>query len=410
MINQIIFSFVRFICIRIAHNLKKQKTYTRAILREYSLFMPDTKPDTRLLHITSNKEEMYRTEDSIFIRLPPGRSVLSTSWINGGYQEDISGVFNHQPPHHASCSHSLEGGSVEAYMALVAERLGFLPGKSAGLLTAANMKHAAIVVHSFRGVEVTAVVTAGIEVNGGRAGDPASYYQENGKTEMISGTINTILLIGADLPAYSMTKAVITATEAKTAALQELMAQSRYSSGIATGSGTDSIAVIADTTHEKKLTDAGKHSKLGELIGKTVMEATKTALMQQSELSAESQADIMVRLNRFSISEKELWSYATRMNRENRKPAFIRSLQEITKDPALLSGVAAIIHIMDEISGGLLPETAGRDAARIYLRTMPELCGLIPDNELISLLQDECTVGELLQKTIAWIVKMRIPE
>lgn len=371
--------------------------------------MSEPEPSIKLFHTTSNHEEIYRTEDSIFIKLPPGRAVLSTSWINGGYQEGLRGVFNHQPPHHATCSHSLEGGSVEAYMAIVAGRLGFSPKKSAGLLTAAKMKHAAVVTRSFRGVEVTAVVTGGIEVNGGRAGDPASYFQENGNIEMISGTINTLLLIGAHLPAYAMTKAVMTATEAKAAALQELMAQSKYSSGIATGSGTDGIAVIADTTHEKRLTDAGKHSKLGELIGIVVKEATTTALRRQSELSAESQADCMVRLNRFGVKEDDLWVFATRLDGENRKPVFFRSLQQVARDPAILAGVTAIIHIMDEISWGLLPETAGRNAARIYLKGIPEMCGLIPDEELHSLLQNEDPVKELLQKTLAWIIKRRIP-
>ena len=369
--------------------------------------MPETDLERKPLHITSNKEEIYRSEDSIFIRLPPGRNILSTSWMNGGYQEGLIGVFNHQPPHHATCSHSLKGGSVEAYLGLIADGLGFTPQNSAGLLTAAKMKHAAIVTRAFRGVEVTAVITGGIEVNGGRAGDPASYFQENGQIEKISGTINTLLIIGAHLPAYALTKAVTTATEAKTAALQELMAQSKYSTGIATGSGTDGIAIISDTTHEKYLTDAGKHSKLGELIGVVIKEATKKALKQQSELSPESQADIMVRLSRFGIREEEVWNYATRLDGENRRPAFFQSLHQISRDPHLLSGVTAIIHIIDEISWELLPETAGKEAARIYLRVMPEMCGLTPDDELGSLLKEESPIIELLMKTLAWIIKNR---
>jgi len=359
------------------------------------------------LKITSNGEEIFRTEESIYIRLPPGRSVLSTSWVNGGYRENLTGVFNHQPPHHALKSHDLEGGSVEAYLALVSGRLGLDPDKTAGLLTAARMKHAAAVTKAFRGVEVTAVVTAGIEVNGGRAGDPASYFQENGAIEMISGTINTLLLIGADLPEYTMTRAVITATEAKTAVLQELMAPSRYSSGIATGSGTDGIAVVADTTHEKRLTDAGKHAKLGELIGRAIMEATRLALERQSHLSPASQQDIMVRLNRLSIGEEEIWTRASSMSGENRKPLFIRSLRETAKDPALLSAATGVIHIMDEIDWGLLPETAGQTAAKKILCTMPEVCGTKPDEEFLALLGDDEPIVEHLQKTIAWIAKQR---
>lgn len=363
--------------------------------------------DNLPLMITSNGEEIYRTEDSIYIRLPPGRAVLSTSWVNGGSREDLTGVFNHQPPHHATRSHDLEGGSVEAYLALVSGRLGLDPDKTAGLLTAARMKHAAVVTEAFRGVEVTAIVTAGIEVNGGRAGDPASYFQENGTVEMIAGTINILLLIGADLPAYTMARAVITATEAKTAVLQELMAPSRSSSGIATGSGTDGIVVIADTTHEKRLTDAGKHAKLGEMIGRAVMKATRLALERQSHLSPASQRDVLVRLNRLSIHEEDLWTRATRMAGENRKPLFIRCLRETARDPALLASATAVMHIMDEIAWGLLPETAGRAAADRVLSVMPEICGIVPDEEFSFLLGDDEPIREHLPITIAWIAKQR---
>lgn len=363
-----------------------------------------------LLKTTTNHETIYRIDDSIFVHLPPGRLVLSTSHRNGGYQENLTGVFNHQPPHHATSSHELEGGTIDAYLGIVSERLGMDPKKTAGLLTAARMKHAAVVTNSFRGVEVTAMVTAGIEVNGGRVGDPASYFQEDGRIEMIQGTINTILLIGAHLPAYALTRAVITATEAKTAILQELMTQSRYSSGIATGSGTDGIIVVSDSTHEKHLTDAGKHSKLGELIGKTVMEATRQALASQSELSALSQQDILVRLQRFSITEESIWTSATRLDGENRKNAFITSLREIAKDPILLSSVTAVIHIMDEIGWCLLPETAGSTAAGGILMGMPRLCGLEPDDELSHMLHTDDQVAEMLKKTIAWIAKRRIRE
>ena len=76
---------------------------------------------------------------------------------------------------------------------------------------------------------------------------------------------------------------------------------------------------------------------------------------------------------------------------------------------AILAAVTAIIHIMDEISWGLLPETAGRNAVRIYLKGIPELCGLTPDEDLNSILQNEDPVKELLQKTLAWIIKRRIP-
>ena len=361
----------------------------------------------RPLLITSAGDKVYQTENAIIVRLPPGRAVLSTASSHGGYQTNLQAVYNYQPPHHATNSHDLEGGSVEAYLALVAERLGLNPHTSAGLITAARMKHAAFVTESFRGLEVTAIITAGIEVNGGRAGDPASYFQESGKIERVGGTINTILLIGAVLPERTMIRAVITATEAKTAALQELMAQSRYSTGIATGSGTDGIVIIADTTSKNHLTDSGKHSKLGELIGRTVMRGTIQALDQQSGLNAFSQRHIMVRLSRFYITEEEIWKRSTRMVGENRKQPFVSALRDISPEPALVAAIASIIHIHDEIAWGLIPTSAGTETSIAILASIPSIVGLISNEELIKLLKREESVLENLLQTIAWIVKKK---
>ncbi|MDD1723783.1 MAG: adenosylcobinamide amidohydrolase [Methanospirillum sp.] len=356
--------------------------------------------------VTSNGERAFRNESSILVKLPPGRAVLSTARVNGGYREDLEAVFNNKPSHHATKTHELEGGSIEAYLRITAERLGVDPEKTAGIMTAARMKHAAIVTRSFRGVEVTAIITGGIEVNGGRAGDPASYYQESGKIERL-GTINTILVIGAHLPPPTMVRAVITAAEGKTVVLQQLMAPSRYSSGIATGSGTDGIIVITDTTHGITLTDAGKHSKLGELIGQCIIEATTETLKRQSDLTPLTQRDVMVRLDRFSVKEEDIWRRSCVMAGENRRPGFTASLREISREPALVGATAAVLHIHDEISWGLVPDTAGRNAAIKILLSFPPIMGTERFDELVVILSAEENVLENLLKTIAWITKQR---
>ena len=61
------------------------------------------------------------------------------------------------------------------------------------------------------------------------------------------GTINIILYIDGDLAEPLLARALVTCTEAKTAALQELQAGSHYSMGIATGSGTDQTIVVANS-------------------------------------------------------------------------------------------------------------------------------------------------------------------
>mgnify|MGYP000964673777 CR=1 FL=1 len=349
-------------------------------------------------------EKIYRQDRSIVVKLPARRRTLTTSWLNGGYREDLECIINNQIPRGVKKGEELEGGDVSAYLSLLAAKLGFDPLKSTGMLTAANMMNVAIVSKGFRGLEVTAIITGGVEINGGRVGDPASYYQENGSHFPLNGTINIIIVINADLPEYTMSRVIMTATEAKTAALQELMVPSRYSEGIATGSGTDMIAVVCDMTSPLKLTDAGKHSKLGELIGKCVIEATKRALEKQSELTPISQRNMLLRLERFGVDEAYCWNVASHMAGDNRKMRFLKDLRELAVNPLLVAATSAITHLVDEVSWGLLPETSAREAALALIRQLPDILQSNqkpPEN----LLNDYDSILDNLVYMTAWLVK-----
>ena len=63
------------------------------------------------------------------------------------------------------------------HMRLVSKRLALDPDKVSGMGTAASMENAVVETMSFKELTVTAIVTGGIETNGGRAGDPADYYK-----------------------------------------------------------------------------------------------------------------------------------------------------------------------------------------------------------------------------------------
>ncbi len=362
--------------------------------------------ELQLIHETSGKEKIYRSENSIVTKLPKNRNCVTISHLNGGYMEDPDGIFNHHPLHSGKghSAHTLEGGSVPAYLKIVAERLLLDPKRSAGMLTAANMKYAAIINKSFRDLDVTAIVTAGIEVNGGRAGDPASYYEEDSGFHPLNGTINTILIINADLSQSTLIRALMTAVEAKTVAVGQLMAPSRYSHGIATGSGTDQISVISNMESKNHLHDAGKHSKLGELIGKCIIEATTKALSQQSDLNPESQCDILTRLDRFEITVNDLWKIASAVEGDNRKPEFTKELSEIQKNPAGVALTAAILHIVDEISWGLIPESAGKRTALVIMKGYPELMGYrSPDYS--HFFDDRDSIIENWIRLLSWCIK-----
>jgi adenosylcobinamide hydrolase len=324
-----------------------------------------------LIHETSTGEKVLRYRKSIVIQLPGKRNTLTASWINGGYREDIQAIFNHQL--NQKELDYLEKGSVQGFMKKLAENLSLDPDKTSGFLTVADMANMAIVTETYREIEVTAIVTAGIEVNGGRAGDNASYYELNGKYEFRVGTINTILIINSNLSENTLLRSVLTAAEAKAVALQELMAPSKYSNGVATGSGTDNIAVISNMESENVLLTAGKHSKLGELIGKSLIKAIKQALSKQSNLNPKSQCDMLLRLERFGFNQENYWEHVKSTYKNQDKTNFIPILYHFSKNPVVVSLVASILHIVDEINWGLISEPVGKKTAIYLMKTLPSV-------------------------------------
>ena len=76
-----------------------------------------------------------------------------------------------------------------------------------------------------------------------------------------------------------MVQSIVVATEAKTIALQDLDVRSSYNSVLqATGTGTDNIVVASG--EGLKISYAGGHSKMGEMIARAVTKATKEAIVK----------------------------------------------------------------------------------------------------------------------------------
>lgn len=111
---------------------------------------------------------------------------------------------------------------------------------------------------------VCAFVTVGLS-NKARAGEPAP------AAALYPGTINTIVIVNAAMTDSAMVNAVITATEAKAAALQDL-GVTTASGRAATGTTTDAV-VIASAGEGYRREYAGTATRLGHLIGRAVYEA-----------------------------------------------------------------------------------------------------------------------------------------
>ena len=310
-----------------------------------------------IIHTLPSGDELHKYKKTLVLTFTGKRKTLSTSVINGGYRDNMTAVFNNDCKPGAGMACVLKAPTYEEHMKLLSEELGLDPTVTTGMSTAATMENVSIKSMSFRDISVTAIITGGIETNGGRVGDPATWHEENGKSvNTEQGTINIMLFIDADLSEGALTRALVTCTEAKSAAIAELIASSRYSMGIATGSGTDGTVIISNSESSAHLTQAGKHSKLGELIGLTVKAAVKETFLKQSNLCPATQHNILRRIDRFGITEETLWnSYTGELD----KPHFLHKLHTIAKQNEILTYTSLYIHLMDQLMWELIsPEEA----------------------------------------------------
>lgn len=324
-----------------------------------------------LLTTLPTGDPVHRYSKCIVVPFTGKRRVLSTCPLNGGYRDDLTAVLNNDGNPGAGMACTLRAPTYEEHMAIIAEEVGMDPQHTSAMSTAASMENVAIVSESYDGVTVTAVVTGGIEVNGGRVGDPASWQEVDGKAQEIKlGTINIMAFFNVDLTPGALARALVTCTEAKTAAIQELVAPSRYSMGLATGSGTDGTILVANAESPKKLTNAGKHSKFGELIGKSVKQAVKQALSKQSNLNPQRQHQVARRIDRFGLTEQSLWErYAKQAHTLNRAD-FSEAFYQLSHRDEMVTACALYAHLLDELMWELLSPEETWDMAQKLLGIM----------------------------------------
>ena len=349
-------------------------------------------------------DEVLRYDKSLVVRFSGKRKVLSTGPNNGGYRKDMEAVFNNDcSTGEKSCE--MRAATYSEHMKIVAEDdLGLDRDKSTGLSTTVNMDNVSIQTMNYEDFSVTAIVTGSIRTNGGRIGDPAIWHEKSEISYSVPpGTINIILYIDADLSEGALARALVSCTEAKTAAIQELLAPSRYSRGIATGSGTDGTIIICNADSEVLLTNAGKHCKLGEYIGKTVMKAVKEALYRQSGLCPVYQHDVLHRMDRFGVTSDTLWEKYITDNRQGEKRAdkekradeeksteaessankekaqkeklfdwecFMDRLDDLKTESVLVTQTSLYAHLIDQFDWGMLDFNEVQEAAGHILKVI----------------------------------------
>ncbi len=148
-------------------------------------------------------------------------------------------------------------------------------GRFVGMMTSAKMDSFRRVTKAAQGVTIDVLVTVGVS-NAKRAGEPAE-YRLMGEPVTKTGTINLMMLTNAQLTPAAMTEAVMMVTEAKTAVLAQLGVTSPQTGAIATGTGTDAIAVVSGNG-PTQIRFCGKHTLFGELAAQATIEVITQSL------------------------------------------------------------------------------------------------------------------------------------
>jgi adenosylcobinamide amidohydrolase len=318
----------------------------------------------------------------------PHRS-LSTCAIHGGQREDLLAFLNCQTCEGSALhpkAQTLHLLSREAMHLESCREAALEPGTTAQMGTAANMDYVAVREANYEDARVSAIVTAGVEGNAGRAGDPAQWHEGSQgyqAVHAVPGTINIILLFHQSLSPAALARSAVTMTEAKSAALQDLAVGSRYSSGLATGTGTDQFAIASPLALEARFHWTGKHAKLGELVGTTVKEAVLEALRWQNGFEPSRTRSLFHALGRFGLREEAFKGHVERIIQDEGQRKFLQDCTTmLSNDPRCSASAYALAAVLDRQKAGVLPSGSARDAVALQCALLA--CAVSGKNEKFS--------------------------
>ncbi|MCF8032917.1 MAG: adenosylcobinamide amidohydrolase [Desulfarculaceae bacterium] len=276
------------------------------------------------------------TQKTLLIKLKQPCGVLSTL---EGPRQGISWVGNHYlpPPTWLLGGH----GGLAGLRSRVLGVLGLEAGSASLLYTGADMANLAVKRASLDGRTAYALVTAGVRGN-------ALRLAAESKGHLGPGTINILILTNRRLTPRAMARALITATEAKTAALEDLDVRSSYAplKYAATGTGTDNILVVQGQGPVEKLT--GGHSPMGGLIALAVRAGVLEAVERQNRLRAGR--SVFKRLQERRVSLYALAGYQGGSCPSGGVP--LERLEETLLNPRYAALVEAALSLSDAAARG----------------------------------------------------------
>jgi iron complex transport system ATP-binding protein len=301
-----------------------------------------------------------------------GLMALSSAIFNGGFK-NVKAILNVGVPEGYN-DRSLHLDPI-GLITSSAEKLG-LTKDYVAMLTAAKIKNYSLVSKKAGNFSVSVAATAGCS-HGESSGEEMDVQE-------ITGTINIIVLIDGNPTESCMVASLITATEAKSAALRDFDVRSLYTGDSATGSITDSVA-IASTNQGKTIGYGGPASKLGKLVGYCARKAVTQALIKQEPIWANRTV-----LDRLKERHLPLEKLAIELSKVEGMAVAENDLAKILeKEPLQLAYLLAAVKLDEDIKNNLL-STQLRDISQLSkcfgnIPHYKQYCSEVPNYESVDL-------------------------
>ncbi|GMK42526.1 adenosylcobinamide amidohydrolase [Paenibacillus sp. CCS19] len=213
-----------------------------------------------------------RDGDRITVVTPVQLRTLSNAVFKGGFSS-ADRLVNWKVP--------LDYNGVDPQEEIASQlpRWGLELKRSVVLMTAAKLTHASVEEIADSHFKLICITTSGTR-NAARAGSDRTVYPA-----WRAGTINTMLLFDGQMTDAAMVNALMTATEAKAAALQDIGLRDADNGLIATGTSTDAVilGVSGSSAYGAVHEYAGTATELGAAIGRLVYHTVCESVTTQHE-------------------------------------------------------------------------------------------------------------------------------
>lgn len=231
---------------------------------------------TRLL-IPHTAHQIFCNADFLTLSFSSPQQALSSAILMGG-NTTVQSILNLRVD-----AAQMTDEPAQQTLQVKAQSLG-LAASTIGMMTAASMNSVRLVQAKSADVLFTILISSGLG-NARRAGDKADMPEFEPQQTDKHGTINIILLLNKPLSSAAQVEAIMMITEAKACALQQLQVKSPISGLTASGTGTDSCAVICPEpdTPVDEIPFVGKHLHLGQQLSRAVISAVKSASAYELE-------------------------------------------------------------------------------------------------------------------------------